>query len=101
MENDALISAIKENTAVMRELLRIERARINQSEWMTPEEAAQFLSLKTDTPTKYHRRQLSRAADRYGLRVTGTKTPRYWRADIIEFNRKLLEGTAVIPGGNR
>ncbi|PHN06144.1 hypothetical protein [Flavilitoribacter nigricans] len=101
MENDALITAIKENTAVMRELLKLERARITRSEWMTPEEVAQLIGLDTNTTTKYYRRQVSRAADRYGLRVTGNKKPRYWRADIIEYNRKLLAGTAVIPGGNR
>lgn len=92
---DKLIAAIEENTAVMRELLKLETARQQQTDWMQSDAAAQLLGLNL-TASNHHRRRLNAAAKRHGIRMRNTRPPSYWREDIYELHRKILEGKAMI-----
>lgn len=92
---DQLIAAIEKNTAVMERLLEIEEAKLTQSDWMTPEEAARELGLNI-TKSNYHRRRLNEGAKRHGVRIRNTRPPAYWREDIYTLSRKIRDGRAVV-----
>ena len=92
---EELLAAIVENTAAVRELIEIEKAKLTQSEWVTYKEACIILGISQNTNSK---RRIDNAVKRYGLRYSNTRPRRYARKDILQLNRKVLEGSWAIPG---
>lgn len=87
-----LQSTIRQHTAMLSRYLEIEEEK--RSTWISVEAAARILGLNNSERT--NKRKLDAAVRRFGLRYTRTRPRQYNREDIIDLNRRILEGKARI-----
>lgn len=92
----SLESTLKDHIEVVNRYIEIEEKKYDRSEWISLEEASKILGLNNSRGT--NKRKLDSAVRRYFIRYTKTRPRTYYREDIIELNRRILEGKAVLYG---